>query len=597
MRVSFKAPGSIVGVVGASLLAASVAIPAIAAPVTEGRLAQAANEPENWLMTYGQYNGNRYSALSEINRNNVANLRVAFTMPIKTEDAARPGFQGPPLVDGGMMFLSNGHGIIHKIDVRDGANAVVLWRADPAVDKENNAITKGVGLYRDLVINGLPDARIVAVDRESGEFVWDNQIGRVDPPWVPVAGFYDVEKFDVAPVIADGKAIFGIANGDFGLIGWVNAVDAMTGEEVWRTYTIPLPGQPGHETWADDHNAWMTGGAAIWTTGTYDPDTNITYWGTANPVPMFDPEFRPGDNLWSNSALAFDVATGDIVWGFQYTANESWDYDENGVHLLYDANIGGVDRKVVAHFARNGFFYQLDRTTGDFINAVQYVADLNWTEGLDPKTGKAVEYDPSLLIQTYRPFVGGVRNRATRAEPDYIVCPTAIGGVRFQPTAFNPLKQIAYAAGAEGCSDLTVIPEDPVGPQGGNPKGQGEVFLGGLFSNENLVNPAPWYGGITAVDIATMSVLAKKIVPLHNESGMLATAGGIVFTGHRDGKVVAYNDETLEELWTFNTGIHIKSPLITYAFGGKQFVAVKAGGRPSDDANQATAAMLFVFSL
>lgn len=589
MSIRFKGPTSLIGVVGAGLLAASV--PALAAPVTEGRLAQAAIEPENWLTTYGTYDGARYSRLTQINRSNVGDLKVAFTQPLKTHRVTNPGLQGPPLVDDGMLYMADGHGNIYKLDVRDGSRPTVLWVADAGVDEEEGPVSRGIGLYRNSVITGLIDGRVIAVDRETGETLWDNQLARIDPDWVPSEGFYRLEKFDVAPIIADGKAVLGIANGDAGLVGWVNAVDAVTGEEMWRHYNIPLPGQPGHETWADDHNAWMTGGAAIWTTGTYDPETNITYQGTSNPVPMFDPEFRPGDNLWTNSVLAIDVGTGKMVWGFQYTANESWDFDENGVHLLLDIRIGGQDRKTVTHFARNGFYYTLDRANGDFIQAVQYVQDLNWTDGLDPKTGKPVEYDPNDLVQTYKPYdAQGNRLHGLRAFPDFMVCPTFVGGLRWQPPAYNPVKQIAYAAGAEGCSVLKVVPEEPV---------VGEYFIGGEFDNDNLVNPAPKYGSITAMDVRNHEVTAKKILEYESVSGVLATAGGVIFSATEEGVLRAFDDDNLEELWTFSTGIKIKAPFITYAYGGKQYLAILAGGGTAKGslAEDTSAAMLYVFTL
>jgi alcohol dehydrogenase (cytochrome c) len=591
MRIRFNGTTSLIGVVGAGLLAASVALPALAAPVTEGRLAQAANEPQNWLMTYGTYDGHRYSRNTQINRSNVSDLKMAFTMPLHSHRIRNAGLQGAPLVDDGMLYMADGHGNIYKIDVRDGVRPEVLWLADAAVDEEESPVSRGIGLYRDTVITGLVDGRIIAVDRDTGETVWDKQIARIDPPWVPSPGFYDMEKFNVAPIMADGKAIFGIANGDAGLIGWTNAVDALTGEEVWRHYNIPLPGEPGHETWADDHNAWMTGGAAIWTTGTYDPETNITYQGTSNPVPMFDPEYRPGDNLWTNSVLAIDVGNGELVWGYQYTANESWDFDENGVHLLFDTMIGGQNRQVVSHFARNGFYYSLDRTNGDFIQAVQYVQDLNWTDGLDPKTGKPIEYDPNALVQLYKPYDKyGNRIHGLREFPDFMVCPTLVGGLRWQPPAYNPVKQIAYGAGAEGCSVLKVVPEEHV---------VGEYFIGGQFNNDDLVNPAPTYGSITAMDVQSHQIVAKRILEYQSRSGVLATAGGLVFAATDDGILRAFDDESLEELWTFSTGILIKGPFISYAHGGKQYLAIMAGGGDTEDtpAENASASMLFVFTL
>ena len=176
--------------------------------------------------------------------------------------------------------------------------------------------------------------------------------------------------------------------------GWLAALDARTGNELWRWYAVPAPGEPGSETWKDKTSAWKTGGGGMWQTGSYDPATRLTIWGTGNPSPDFDPMARPGDNLYTNSVVALDIDTGKLVWHFQYTPNDSWDYDEVGIHTLHDVTINGETRKAVSHFARNGFYYTLDRNNGSFIAGSQYVNDLNWTKGLDPKTGKPVEYNP-----------------------------------------------------------------------------------------------------------------------------------------------------------------------------------------------------------
>jgi alcohol dehydrogenase (cytochrome c) len=326
----------------------------------------------------------------------------------------------------------------------------------------------------------------------------------------------------------------------------------------------------------------------MWTQGSYDPDMRVTFWGTANPVPMFDPEFRPGDNLYTNSALAFNIDDGSIAWYFQYTPNESWDYDEIGIHFLYDAEVNGEARKVVGHFARNGYYYALDRTNGQFLQATQYVSEVNWTAGIDPKTGLPVEYDASKDLQEYLP-----ETRNSRAHANVRVCPSHVGGVRWQPPAFNPDRMVAFIAGSDACSDIEVKALDPVTPEGGAPAGG---WAGGTAVATN--DP----GLLTAIDVTTGGVIAKHELPYHNLSGVLDTAGGLIFTGQLDGRVTAHNDETLEELWSFPTGISLKGPVISYAIDGKQFIALTAGGRPSPENYpeldlMQKGAMLYVFSL
>ena len=289
------------------------------------------------------------------------------------------------------------------------------------------------------MLANLPDGRVIAINRDNGEIVWDKKIAAKNE-------FGGQEKFLTAPLVADGKVIIQNGAGDGGTRGWVAALDVKTGNELWRWYVVPKPGDPGSETWKDDHNAWKTGGGGIWQTGSYDPATKLYIVGTGNPYPIYDPQFRPGDNLYTNSAVALNVDTGKLAWHFQYTPNDSWDYDEVGVHMLYDTTIDGVRRKVVGHYARNGFFYTLDRTNGKFIKAEKYVNDLNWTKGIDPKTGKPLEYNPKLDVQIYNPEA-----RALRGDGKKRACPTWHGGVAHQPLAFNPVKNIAYGVGTEGC--------------------------------------------------------------------------------------------------------------------------------------------------
>ena len=243
--------------------------------------------------------------------------------------------------------------------------------------------TRGIALWEDRVIANLPDGRVIAIDRDNGKIVWDKKVARPETNSAALKSSSPRRSSPTASVIVQNGA------GDGGTRGWVAALDVKTGNELWRFYTVPKPGDPGSETWKDDHNAWKTGGGGIWQTGSYDPATKLYIVGTGNPYPIYDPQFRPGDNLYTDSVIALNVETGKLAWYFQYTPNDSWDYDEVGVHMLYDVTINGVKRKVVGHYARNGFYYTIDRTNGKFIKAEKYVNDLNWTKGIDQKTGQA----------------------------------------------------------------------------------------------------------------------------------------------------------------------------------------------------------------
>ena len=291
--------------------------------VNKERLVNAQNEPQNWLLMNGDYGSQRYSKLTVINRDNVGQLRMVWALALGgMQDTGQNGPEAEtnPLVDNGFMYTSDGWGTVYKIDARQANRADFVWVADPGVDHEGNVSrTRGIALWEDLVLANLPDGRVIAIDRDNGEIIWD----------VEVAGrneFGNRERFLTAPLVADGVVIVQNGAGDSGTRGWVAGLDVRSGEELWRWYTVPEPGQPGNETWKDDHNAWKTGGGGVWQTGSYDPETNLYIFGTGNPFPIYDPEFRPGDNLFTNSVVAVDVATGERAWHFHYTP---WGYPFN----------------------------------------------------------------------------------------------------------------------------------------------------------------------------------------------------------------------------------------------------------------------------
>jgi alcohol dehydrogenase (cytochrome c) len=551
--------------------------------VNRDRLNNAQNEPQNWLMMNGDYSSTRYSKLTQINRENVKDLRMVWAMALGgMQDVGQNGPENElnPLIDNGFMYTSDGWGTLYKIDARQPGKGEFAWVTDPGVKHQGNVSrTRGIALWEDLVIANLPDGRVIAVNRANGEIVWDKMVAATNE-------FGSREKFFTAPITADGKVILANGAGDGKTRGWIAALDARSGNELWRWYVVPKPGDPGSETWKDKTSAWKTGGGGIWQTGSYDPATRLTIWGTGNPVPSYDPQSRPGDNLYTNSVVALNIDTGKLAWYFQYTPNDSWDYDEVGVHMLYDATIDGRSRKVVSHFGRNGFFYSLDRTTGRFIKGSQYVNDLNWTKGLDPETGKPVEYNPKLDVQLYNPEA-----RALRGDPSKRTCPTWHGGVAHQPTSYNPVKHIAYGVGTEGCYSQNGQTVPFLGPEGG---------IDDKNSSKRTYSSDLYYGAITAFDAIGHKVLAKAVTNIEIRSGTLATAGGVVFTALQDGWIVAYNDETLEELWRFNVGTPLKGAPVTYSIGPKQYLAVQAGGRhlhPVKYDNLENSSYMFVFSL
>ncbi len=390
------------GTILASLLMATALTPAQAADMTMDRALNPQREPQNWILHHGNYQGHRFSLLKDINTENVKNMKVAFTVALSGfQNGGRYAFgnlEATPLVEDGIMYVPDGWGSVYAIDLTAGNKAVVKWKMDPGTDRAwagdvaccgvNN---RGVALWKDKVISIALDGRLFAINKATGEVAWERKIAD------PAIG----ETLTIAPLIVGDLAIVGTAGGEFGIRGFIEATDLNTGKQAWRTYTIPGKGEPGNETWKDGKDRWKHGGGSVWETATYDPQSDTFYQGIGNAGPDWDTEYRPGDNKWAASVLAMSPRDGKIKWGFQYTPNDPYDFDEISEHPIIDAKINGQDRKIVVHAARNGFYYALDRLNGSFIAGKQYVEKLNWTTGLDPKTGMPLNYDPSKDLQAY----------------------------------------------------------------------------------------------------------------------------------------------------------------------------------------------------
>jgi alcohol dehydrogenase (cytochrome c) len=536
-----------IGSIRIALLAGSMlaATPALAAEVTPQRLLNPDKEPQNWLMNHRTYDGQRYSPLGRINKDNVKNLKLAYAVPLGGLGAMEV-IHATPLVEDGFLYITDGWGVLYKIDVTSGDAGRIVWRMEPK--QEQQATNRGAALWGNLVITAANyPARIIATDKISGKIAWETNMVFGEPEL----------RLTSAPLAIKDKLIVGAAGGDRGVRDWIAGLDAATGKVLWRKYVIPAPGEPGSETWKGGTNAWQTGGAAMWVTGTYDPDTNQTIWGTGNPVPMFDPFYRPGDNLYTNSAISWDPDTGGMNWYFQYTPGDMWDYDEVGTHILIDGQVAGQARKLVTHSARNGFLYTMDRHNGQMVGAKPYM-DVNWTKGIDQKTGKPLDYDPTKDIQTY----AGVGN-LTPGAPLKKVCPSQAGGNNYWPSSYSPGTKLMYIPALTACVNISIDREKHSAQRGWN---------GGLSQTDERFE-----SNLTAVDPVTGDV--KKSVHLRypNYSGTLATAGGLVFLGLLDGTVAAYDDTTLDELWKVNIGTGFCAPPMTFEVNGKQYLAIASG--------------------
>lgn len=574
---------------------------AFAAEMTQERLENADKETGNWLMVHRTYDAHRYSPLEEINKDNVGNLRLSFVTQFDQASAggryASARNEGTPLVEDGFMYVQAGWSRVYKVDVRDGRFGKIVWKVDPEVDKQwisdatcCGAENRGIAFWKNDVIALTLDGRVMSINKDTGEVNWETQ----------QADKARAESFTVAPLVVGDVAIYGPAGGEYGIRGWIEAIDLTTGKPKWRTHTIPEPGQPGSETWKRE-DTWKTGGGSIWQTGSYDPKLGLTYWGTGNPAPQIDAEYRPGDNLYASSLLALDVGTGEMKWHFQFTPNDPYDYDEVGETQLIDVKGDGVDDTIAFRAARNGFAYSFDRASGALRNATQYVDDLNWTTGIDQKTGLPLSYDPAAELQKY--VAGTVGTRETTPG---IYCPTLGGGKNWQPASFSAKTGLVYIASNEGCSAYvpTEAPNPTITDGDYDVVAAQKEWNGRLPAPEGTELPAPQSGSVVAVDPSTGETKAKIRMPARG-NGMLATAGGLVFGTDRAGWIYAYDDETLKELWKFNIGTSIGSPAMSYAVDGKQYVAVLAGAAPSTAQIEAEPALkyfvpqdsLYVFSI
>lgn len=544
----------------ASLAALSLACaaPTFAADnaVTHDRLMNPDKEPQNWLNHHKGYDAHRYSSLDQINAKNVKTLKVAWTMAIGGIEGGglwtHGGLEATPLVENGFLYLADGWGSVYKIDVHGGKSKLV-WKMDPKTDRDwAGAVTccgvdnRGVALWQDKVISHVIDGRLIATNKETGEVAW-------------IATLADPEKAETitgAPLVVKDMAITGVAGGEFGIRGWIAATDLKTGKELWRTYTVPAKGEPGSETWKDDYNAAATGGGSSWVTGTYDAETDTIFWGTGNPGPDWDHEYRPGDNLYTNSTLALDANTGKLKWYFQVTPNDPFDYDSVAERVMVDLDGG---KKMLLYADRNGFAYAHNRNDGKFLWATPFVNRVTWTKGIDPKTGKPVEYDPKKNIQPYL----GAPNRTNMIGT---ACPGNMGGKNWPPTSYNPGLKLLYIPVIESCNQLTVTPTIP--GKSYKPK---EFFTGGGPKQHERIT-----GSIAALDVTSGKVVKKVELPFPMLGGLLSTPD-LVFTGHPDGKISAYDAKTLEEVWSFETGSGVNAPPITYSVDGKQYIAIAVG--------------------
>ncbi len=508
-------------------------------PVTADRLKRP--EPQNWLMIRGTYDGWAYSPLDQITPRNVSKLRPVWMASTGMER----GHEAAPIVNDGVMFVATPGNQVLALDARTG---VLLWRYrnPPPPDAINlHPTSRGVALYGDKVFFARGEAVLVALDARTGREVWSATVGDNRQ------GYY----MSLAPLVAAGKVMVGVSGGELGVRGFVTAYDVDTGQQVWKTFTVPAPGEPGSDTWPAGGDQWKTGGASVWITGNYDPDTNLAFFGTGNGGPWMG-DRRPGDNLYTASTIAIDASNGTIKGYHQYIPNESWDWDEVSPPILVDFQRGGRTVKGLIDVARNGYLWFLERTdsTIRFVDARPYVKQ-NVFRSLDPRTG--------------RPDVDPDRKPGTGKPADF--CPSHWGGKNWPPIAFSPRTRMIYIPANENlCGSI-------VGREIAYTAGASYV---GATSTLIVAPGAQHIGEVQAWNVDT-----GKRVWTHRYGNMtptwgptLATAGGLVFTGGTNDRAFhAFDAATGKLLWEAPTSSGVIGMPVSFMVDGKQYIAVQSG--------------------
>lgn len=501
--------------------------------VDHADLLAAPRHPEEWLTYARTYDGWRYSPLAEITAGNVAGLKLRWVDQLTTND---PIVEATPIVAGGAMFVSVPPSGVVALDLKTGAP---LWHYGRDMPLNMSLccgrVNRGVALLGSTVFIGTLDAHLIALDAATGTPRWETKVADVG----------DGYSITAAPLAIGDLVVIGVSGGEFGIRGFLAAYAADTGKEVWRFNTVPGPGEPGHETWEGD--SWQTGGAPTWVTGAYDADLDLIYWGVGNPSPIYSGVNREGDNLYSNSVVALSRRTGKLVWHFQFTPHDEHDWDSNQTPVLADLGIGGVPRKAIGWANRNGFYYVLDRATGEFLVGKPFVKQ-TWAQGLDA-------HGRPILAPGGRPTRKGA-----------LVFPGVGGGTNWQPPAYHPGLGTIFIPATEGSSVFTNSPPEKHQP--------GALFVASGASTQEF-EPM-----VKALDAATGEKRWEYHSPrshgISGRSGLLATAGDLVF-GACEGQLFALDARTGAELWRIGLGGITSAAPISFTLDGHQAIAIAAG--------------------
>jgi len=503
--------------------------------VTAESLLAAGTNPEEWLTYSGSYSGWRHSTLTEITPANVSQLRNLWVKQFVTND---PKLEATPLVIGGVIFTVAPYSDVVALDARTGKQIWEYKRSLPAdLPLCCGPVNRGLAVYNDTLFYGSPDGYLVAINANNGTVIWETLVAKSS----------EMYSMTGAPLVVSRSVVVGVAGSEYGVRGFLAAYDVSTGERQWKFETIPGPGELGHQTWEND--AWRNGGGNTWITGSYDPSTDLLYWGVANPSPVFAGDARPGDNLFTNSVIALHASTGKMAWYFQFTPHDEHDWDSAQTPILADLMINGEERKVICWLNRNGFYYILDRVTGEFLHGVPFVK-VNWATGLT-SAGR-----PILSAQGKVTMVGQLTE------------PGIDGGTNWQNPAFDQKRGLVFVPAALGTSLYTNVPPDKVVRE---PNG---FYSGSSWS----IASKQVTRAVRALDAATGQQRWEYISsPSGGQySGLLSTEGGLVF-GAAAGDIFALDAETGREVWRLPLGGNTVSPPISFAIDGRQVIAITAG--------------------
>jgi len=496
--------------------------------VTFERLVNSAKEPQNWLTYSGDYAGRRFSALDQVNTNTAPSLVAKWVY----QTAATGKFETTPVVVDGILYATGPDNRVFALDARTGR---LIWNYQRQLPGDIRPccgrINRGVAVLGNKVFLGTLDAHVMALDSRTGNVVWD----------ITAADYRLGYSFSLAPLAVKDEIILGVSGGEYGIQGFIDAYDANTGKRKWRFDTVPGPGQPGHDSWEGE--SWKTGGAPAWMTGVYDPATNQLFWPTGNPAPSNRGEGRAGDNLYSNSLLALDPDTGKLNWYFQFTKHDEHDWDATQVPILIDSS----SQHLIAQANRNGFFYLLDRTTGKLLHANAY-GKITWSDSKDAE-GRPVANDVSSPTPEGR-----------------TVCPGALGATNWMSPSFDSQTSLFYVTVREQCDIFSTAPQPYIA---------GHAYYGSAYFPSD--KSGPYSGSLKAIDPSNGQTKWEFQHISPTWSGVLSTAGGLVFTGDAEGNFIALDAATGKPLWHFQMGGAVYASPMAFAVDGKEYVAIAAG--------------------